>query len=89
MCVCSSVGFNAFGTYTFSYYFFCLCLVWYGLTSAYFVTLIEEVVISVCHLFKAEIKEMLSIVLRDLCFSSAVVHQVRNFLLIVLDLDFG
>lgn len=33
-----------------------------------------------CHFPQAEIKELLSIVLRDLHFSSAVVHQVRNFL---------
>lgn len=32
---------------------------------------------------QAEIKEVLSIVLRDLCFGSAVVHQVNHHLILL------
>ena len=44
----------------------------------------ENIVLTICHLFNTEIKEILSIVLRDLRFSSAVVHQVRYYPLFYL-----
>lgn len=54
-------------------------------------SLLDHLNISVLllYLIQAEIKEMLSIVLRDLRFTSAVVHQVRSFYIVIIDADFN